>query len=412
LDGCSSEQLTKKVTLARALSSLLNQDRTFVGVSVLELLNSLIHNVITSLAHQDASNPDDLNSCIAQELTRCIGGLSNHSYYASQTSDVMNFLVNKLRIGSTEASTDGVDTTMMRTHLLQIMRNVIDNSRRGERNGQYAQRVPVPLEIITPTLVLMNDDHPALRLEYARFMSSLMDDGATLIAENKALHHARKLTQHVTSMHLGFRFELLRAVFQCLQRTDTHPSDMLVTFGLLRQMLVRFSEGDLIRTMPMLLTLLIKAENEANGTWAAWWSDEEDMLDTALTVQYNDIPADKTIVYLDQALVVEALSHDSRLQLQYSDLTSTFNEDFTEMKPPKNEDEDLFAIRSSRNMDAFKPRLACRHLPSLEPSEMSMDDSDSHSIVMMSPGGKRDRAGSKEVDSILKSIGGNPRATR
>jgi hypothetical protein len=40
---------------------------------------------------------------------------------------------------------------------LQIMGNVIDNSRRGERNGQYAQRVPIPLEIITPTLVLLND---------------------------------------------------------------------------------------------------------------------------------------------------------------------------------------------------------------------------------------------------------------
>jgi hypothetical protein len=71
----------------------------------------------------------------------------------------MNFLVNKLRIGSKEPSTDGVNTAMMRIHLLQIMRNVIDNSRRGERNGQYAQRIPIPLEIITPTLILLNDDN-------------------------------------------------------------------------------------------------------------------------------------------------------------------------------------------------------------------------------------------------------------
>ncbi|KAI8057602.1 hypothetical protein BDF22DRAFT_739016 [Syncephalis plumigaleata] len=483
LDGCSSEQLTKKVTLAKALSSLLNQDRTFVGVSVLELLNSLVHNVIVSLAHQDPNNPEDLNCYVAQELTRCIGGLSNHSYYASQTSDVMNFLVNKLRIGSTETSTDGVNTAMMRIHLLQIMRNVIDNSRRGERNGQYAQRIPIPLEIITPTLILLNDDNSDLRFEYTRFMSSLMDDGATLIAESKPLHHARKITQHVTSMHLTFRFELLRSMFQCLQRSDTHPSDFLVIFALLKQMLIRFSEGELIRTVPMLLTLLrmfvkeetdtldmsrrvalntlivvyfiavdgllefpaikehtskIKSENEANGTWASWWQDELD-LDTATPIQFNEVSTDKTISYLDQTLIVETLSHDSRLQLQYSDLTSTFSEDFTVMQPPKNEDEDLFAIRSSRNMDAFKPRLAYRHTHSLEdlvekeiptirvenlrealavaqptsePSEMSMDDSDSHSIVMMSTSGKRERTCNKDVDNILKSIGGNPRAAR
>jgi hypothetical protein len=58
-------------------------------------------------------------------------------------------------------------------------------------------------------------------------------------------------------MHLTFRFELLRSMFQCLQRNDTHPSDILVIFALLKQMLVRFSEGELIRTVPMLLTLLV-----------------------------------------------------------------------------------------------------------------------------------------------------------
>ncbi|RKP08947.1 hypothetical protein THASP1DRAFT_23158 [Thamnocephalis sphaerospora] len=479
LDSADSAALTKKATLSKVLSSLLNQDRTFVGVSVLELLNSLVHHVVISLAHQNTENPDDQNVFIAQELTRCIGGLSNHSYYASQTSDVMNFLINKLRIGSSEEMTDGVSTSVMRTHLLNIMRNVVENSRRGEHTGHFSQRVPIPLEIITPTLPLLGEADRALRFQYIRFMMALMDDGTALIARTPSAPHSRKLTQHVTSMHLTFRFDLLRSLFVYAQRDSVTAGEIIAIFALLQQMLHRFSEGELIRSVPMLMTLLqsfvkdeekdikhratvhtgivnyfaaadtqltfppirehIRQQNEEAGTWASWWPAEVDM-DAIDDITFDDMSESSTIVYLRKDVIVETLCRDPRLQLQYSDLTATLGEDFTQMQPPKNEEHDLFAIRSSRNMEAFKPKLSIRHLrpleemtektpvirvenlrealatvqqqPTSEPSEMSLDDSDSHSIVMMTPVKRERLASNKDVDSILKSIGGNPRATR
>jgi hypothetical protein len=73
LDVADVDATTKKHTLAKVLGSLLNQDRTFVGVAVLELLNSLVHHVVVSLAHRNTPQANEKDELIAQELTRCIG---------------------------------------------------------------------------------------------------------------------------------------------------------------------------------------------------------------------------------------------------------------------------------------------------------------------------------------------------
>jgi hypothetical protein len=283
-------------------------------------------------------------------------------------------------------------------------------------------------------------------------------------------------------MHVTFRFDLLKALFECLQRDDASAGEIVAIFALLQQMLHRFSEGELIRSVPMLMTLLqyfvkndtkplahrvsvhtgivnyflaadaqlgfptikehvnkVKAENLEANTWAGWWPLDVDM-DVLISMQYGQVSDTTPITYLDKDVIVDALCRDPRLQMQYSDLTSTLGDDFTQMKPPKDEEKNQISIRSSRNMEAFKPKLA-RYLPSLddmtpskppticvenlretlattvqqatsEPSELSIDDSDSHSFVMSVTSKRERQVGNKDVDNILKSLGTNTRAAR
>src|SRR5690606_34748428 len=96
----------------------------------------------------------------------------------------------------------GVPMVVMRTHILNIMRNVVENSRRGEHNGHFTQRVPIPLEIISPTLPLLNEGEKVLRLAYIHFMMALMDDGTALVQKIQANPHARKVGRIIETYNL------------------------------------------------------------------------------------------------------------------------------------------------------------------------------------------------------------------
>jgi hypothetical protein len=161
LDSTSNSS-PKHSTLVSILNSVLNANTPLVGISVLEVLNSLF----TLLIKED--NMEDT-------LTHAIGGLASQIYYDNQLNDITSYLVSKLRTNTSLDKIEDIGLYEYRLKVFKCLDCIIANS--SEAYG-------IPLYAWTPALSLLSDKNPQTRAAFCCTFDTFLKGIVTRVTVN------------------------------------------------------------------------------------------------------------------------------------------------------------------------------------------------------------------------------------
>jgi hypothetical protein len=124
--------IEKHASLISILDTILNANIPLVGISVLEVLNSLFIHLIKSV--QDfkglkEESEGELEYTIQHGLAHSIGGLASQTYYLNQLNDITGYIISKLRVNNTSIDiVDGLPIEEYRTVVLKCLDLVTTNT--------------------------------------------------------------------------------------------------------------------------------------------------------------------------------------------------------------------------------------------------------------------------------------------
>ncbi|KAI7908324.1 uncharacterized protein BX663DRAFT_528761 [Cokeromyces recurvatus] len=115
----------KYASLVSILDIILNANIPLVGISVLEVLNTLFIHLIKSVQEftsfkdklsttSDSDVQDTLQYTIQYGLAHCIGGLASQTYYLNQLNDITSYIISKLKVN--HDTLDTIDGLLMKEY--------------------------------------------------------------------------------------------------------------------------------------------------------------------------------------------------------------------------------------------------------------------------------------------------------
>ncbi|KAF9165043.1 plasma membrane localization protein [Actinomortierella ambigua] len=298
--------LQKRATLISALEAILTSSLSFVGMPVLEVLNSLLSTLTKSLASSSSpSNTKEgqliaLENVIQDGLVNSIGGLATHIYYSNQIPHIISHLVGKLssQVGATRQPTtiENVPTAEYRVALLKCLKAVIRTSKKSGRQSSSFHAVEVSAELLTPCLGLLLESNVGVRTGFAQVLitflmpaeevstqqggasngvgsgAASLNNGSTQVAGDDASSSSsqsirsgedaggagspsRSPSVPIISSDLYFRaaaHQTLHA-YACLPTAT--PADMAAIYGILRALFAHYEDDEFIRVVPLLFSL-------------------------------------------------------------------------------------------------------------------------------------------------------------
>ncbi|MBM6387770.1 MAG: hypothetical protein JSY10_27970 [Paenibacillus sp.] len=166
--------MEKHASLVSILDTILNANIPLVGISVLEVLNSLFTHLIKSVHEGHGFNEDKSDSleyAIHHGLVHSIGGLASQTYYLNQLNDITGYIISKLRVGNNALEVEGLPIIEYRRVVLKCLDRVTISSSTSEKEAQNDdtesnnENTPVYVNSITmdawvPALGLLLDQSP------------------------------------------------------------------------------------------------------------------------------------------------------------------------------------------------------------------------------------------------------------
>lgn len=160
----SSDYLEKRASFVSALDAILNANVSLVGISVLEVLNSLFAQLIQSLHDSNkkfmtSKDDNSLHYFIHQGLVQSIGGLASQTYYVNQLNDITSSIVSKLRINHADTTIEGLSIVEYRRATIQCLQHVVVcSAKKSEREGDApVYNHSISLDTLIPALGLLLD---------------------------------------------------------------------------------------------------------------------------------------------------------------------------------------------------------------------------------------------------------------
>ena len=168
----------KHASLVSILDTILNANIPLVGISVLEVLNTLFTHLIKSVqdghsfSEQEPTDlPGKLEYAIQRGLVHSIGGLASQTYYLNQLNDITGYIISKLRVGNTTLETiEGLPVQEYRRVVLKCLNLVtVSSSTTAQEQNQEPdsnnENAPiygnaVTLDAWVPALGLLLDKTP------------------------------------------------------------------------------------------------------------------------------------------------------------------------------------------------------------------------------------------------------------
>ena len=163
----------KLASLVSILDTILNANIPLVGISVLEVLNSLFNHLISALQGRSFRNEQPSESegtsamyeyAIHQGLAHSIGGLASQTYYQNQLNDVTGYIIAKLRAGTTLNQVDGLQIHEYRRVALICLELIVTTSKEAGDDDEYASEGNIALSSWLPAISLLTDRVPGKSL--------------------------------------------------------------------------------------------------------------------------------------------------------------------------------------------------------------------------------------------------------
>ncbi|KAG0236210.1 plasma membrane localization protein [Actinomortierella wolfii] len=369
--------LQKRATLISALEAILTSSLSFVGMPVLEVLNSLLGTLTKSLASSSASTKEGqlaaLENVIQDGLVNSIGGLATHIYYSNQIPHIISHLVGKLsnQVGASlqPPTIEGVPTAEYRIALIKCLKAVIRTSKKSGRQSSSFNAVEVSAELLTPCLGLLLESNVSVRTGFAQVLITFLmpaeetpsnatnnannqpssDDSSSSSGgsnndngEDSGAGSPHSPSVPIISSDLYFRaaaHQTLHA-YACLPMAT--PADMAAIYGILRALFSHYEDDEFIRVVPLLFSLQdwclgassTSAEGDAAAPAAA--TKESEGLDV---VARKRSLATVIIIYLQKAV----LSYGMNEPLEYLESIKAAREEAGQWMPIYYENQESLA---------------------------------------------------------------------
>ncbi|KAG0174110.1 plasma membrane localization protein [Apophysomyces sp. BC1021] len=410
--GNNSCITNKHGSLVSVLDTILNANIPLVGISVLEVLNSLFTNLIKSLqgSHFREKEPDQNDEAstyefaIHQGLAHSIGGLASQTYYQNQLNDITGYIIAKLRAGTTLEQVDGLPITEYRRVALKCLDFVASAGKEvteADNEDQCDISVASSLDTWIPAVGLLTDKRSETRVDFAMTLVRYLDSTAE---QDLGLDPFPK---HTLNQHgdVSFVNALHATIVDWAQLPDCTVDDVNALFSLLCSLTRRFGPDGTIKAVPLIFKLQsfvkdnviqkpasqraiaavtvewvwmvgkfynierlrqyasrIREERLSNREYSIIFQPE--IMETVSEVHsLEDLePENKTLVekLLDRHVVVELMSKDGPFRDEEDthglDLESKLYAEWGSEAFMNHERS--FRIRTSRNLDDLKPKLA------------------------------------------------------
>ncbi|KAF7726779.1 plasma membrane localization protein [Apophysomyces ossiformis] len=410
--GQDSYVTHKHGSLVSILDTVLNANVPLVGISVLEVLNSLFSNLIKSLQgshfrEKEPDQKDEDSTCeyaIHQGLAHSIGGLASQTYYQNQLNDIMGYIIAKLRAGTTLEHVDGLPIAEYRRVALKCLDFVATAGKEvteRENEDQCDVSVTSSLDTWIPAIGLLTDRRPETRVDFVMTLVRYLDATAE---QDFALE---PFPRHLLNQHgdVAFVNALHATIIDWAQLPDCTVDDVNALFSLLSSLTRRFGVDGTIKAVPLIFKLQsfvkegviqepaaqraiaavtvewvwmvgkmynierlrqyasrIREERLKNREYSVIFQPE--VMETTQNVhKLEDLePDNKTLVetLLDRHVIVELMSKDGPFRDEEDthglDLESKLYAEWGSEAFMNHERS--FRIRTSRNLDDLKPKLA------------------------------------------------------
>ncbi|KAI8099867.1 uncharacterized protein BX664DRAFT_254128, partial [Halteromyces radiatus] len=367
---------SKHASLVSILDTILNANMPLVGISVLEVLNSLFGLLIKSLQggrvfrEQEPSDSvgDEQGTfeyAIHQGLAHSIGGLASQTYYQNQLDDITGYILAKLRVGTTLEQVEGLSLIQYRRVALKCLDliaatrkdssadNSDDASSSSSSSAHDSDQVissssgtSISLGTWVPAFGLLIDPQPETRMDFSttlvRYLDATSEDDLNAIP---LVFQIQNLVKQGDIVHTARQRALAAVIVEYLDMVGRfYHVDRLIHYV------------DQVRSN--------RIQNKEYSPVFPAHSDGAIHTTKKLNVwSFDDLDGDNTQPvdsFVDRHIVVEILSKDAPLRDEDDthglDLESKLyvewgSEAFVNQ-------ERSFRIRTSRNMDDLKPKLA------------------------------------------------------
>ncbi|KAI8327241.1 hypothetical protein BD560DRAFT_361587 [Blakeslea trispora] len=263
--------LEKHASLVSILKAVLNADIPLVGISVLEVLNSLYIHLIKSVQdfktfqQQEQSGKQALEYAIQQGLAHSIGGLATQTYYLNQLNDITGYLIAKLKVGNSMATLDGLPMKLYRHVVLHCLDLVVssctDEPKENDLESQHAVTVysnSVTLDVWTPALGLLTDRESETRVDFGSILIHYLE----LTSENEVV--LEPYPKHTLNQHSDVVFvnTLHQSIVDWIQLPNLSKSDILVIRDILFALIRKFGADETIKAIPLMFKIQDLVEHD------------------------------------------------------------------------------------------------------------------------------------------------------
>lgn len=166
----------KRASLISILDTILNANVPLVGISVLEVLNSLFTHLIKSVHGRDycdeAPDASDVTAmyvyAVHQGLAHSIGGLASQTYYQNQLNDIVGYIIAKLRAGTALERVEDLPIQQYRRVALVCLDLIVSTSKESAAEDEYNNAGnEISLSSWLPAIGLLTDRIPGMILSSA-----------------------------------------------------------------------------------------------------------------------------------------------------------------------------------------------------------------------------------------------------
>ncbi|ORX91725.1 hypothetical protein K493DRAFT_339205 [Basidiobolus meristosporus CBS 931.73] len=262
-----AESLTpKKHTLTGLLVSLLLNHTLTPGISILELLGALVNYFSECLKSGDMA--EELVT-IENNLINAIGALAKNIYYVDQITDILSYILGKMKISEKRSEIDGVPASLFRVKMLQCLTAVLDNNKVASASNSIVPRVT--FRVISLALPLLKSESLEIRKACGGFLLACVESeniGTSHIPNRKLTINSR-LVRRNSNPDLKFRNSIHKILVDCVTKKSAAPVDFAIAYAIFSKMLHRYVFDELILTVPVMFKLQKFNEANVDGDFAS-----------------------------------------------------------------------------------------------------------------------------------------------
>lgn len=284
-----------QMVVTRLISSLLSASVNMIGLSVIDILRSLLHSQLSILRSADSNSikPGTATFQLINALKDCTAALASHVYYAAQISDMISEILARCEYrGKMLGIGSGSVTPMGYVSHRRDQEGLLGNNLKSESSSINVIFLVNSLETIYSILSvsavrvggvekselsiscwdgtqsLLNHDNLSVRVAYGRALVLFFE------SDNSALDKSIKISSDfiVTQGSVGY---ILTELFKLATNPSARPEDYLITYRIVFSLVRNMGDHGIIRSTAFAFALEQESKTILSGETSQEYTVEQ-----------------------------------------------------------------------------------------------------------------------------------------